>query len=126
MPPVEHVLETALYVDDLERSARFYESVFGFERIDSGERLIAMSVRERQVLLLFKKGASQDHDGTGRLHLAFSIQPAALAEWEEWLAKKGISIESRRSWERGGHSLYFRDPDRHLLEVVTPGCWSIY
>ena len=52
MPPVEQVLETALYVDDLERSARFYESVFGFERIDSGERLIAMSVRERQVLLL--------------------------------------------------------------------------
>ncbi len=26
----------------------------------------------------------------------------------------------------GGTSLYFRDPDGHLLELVTPGIWSIY
>jgi len=29
-------------------------------------------------------------------------------------------------WPRGGRSLYFRDPDQHLLELITPGCWSIY
>jgi hypothetical protein len=28
--------------------------------------------------------------------------------------------------EDGGEALYFRDPDRHLLEVVMPGVWSIY
>ena len=22
--------------------------------------------------------------------------------------------------------LYFRDPDEHLLELVSPGCWAIY
>jgi hypothetical protein len=27
---------------------------------------------------------------------------------------------------RGGEALYFRDPDGHLLEVVTPGIWNIY
>jgi len=26
----------------------------------------------------------------------------------------------------GGEALYFRDPDGHLLEVVTPGVWNIY
>ena len=27
-------------------------------------------------------------------------------------------------WEAGGRSLYFRDPDGHLLELATPGVWS--
>jgi len=25
----------------------------------------------------------------------------------------------------GGWSLYFRDPDRHLIELATPGTWSV-
>ena len=42
MPRIEGVLETSLYVDDLERSARFYQAVFGFEVIVTGERLCAL------------------------------------------------------------------------------------
>jgi catechol 2,3-dioxygenase-like lactoylglutathione lyase family enzyme len=88
--------------------------------------LIALRVADRQLLLLFKKRASVDHDGDGRLHLAFSIAPAALEEWEHRLRQHGVAIESRKTWERGGQSIYFRDPDQHLLELATPGVWSIY
>jgi len=38
----------------------------------------------------------------------------------------GITIELRKTWKYGGEALYFRDPDGHLLEVVTPGVWSIF
>lgn len=130
-PELAGVLETALYVDDPGRSTEFYRNVFGFEVILSIDRLTAMSIAGRQVLLLFKKGGSADlpvsaHDGSGQSHLAFAIGAKELAGWKTWLAEKGIIIEDTRTWERGGVSLYFRDPDGHLLEVATPGVWSIY
>ena len=55
---VDGILESALYVDDLDRSRAFYADLFGFETIDAGERLVALSVADKQVLLLFKRGAS--------------------------------------------------------------------
>jgi catechol 2,3-dioxygenase-like lactoylglutathione lyase family enzyme len=130
-PSTEGILESSLYVTDVTRSARFYERIFGFQVIsDFGGRGCAMKAGNAQVLLLFKKGASRStsspHDGDGELHLAFAISAAELAGWEAWLAQNGIAVEEKRAWELGGHSLYFRDPDRHLIEVATPGVWSIY
>jgi len=132
MPPkADGILESSLYVSDVSRSVRFYQETFGFAVISEfGERGCAMHAGPRQVLLLFKKGASRTfsspHDGGGELHLAFAIAATELAPWESWLQEKGIAIEEKRTWEEGGHSLYFRDPDRHLLELVTPGTWSVY
>ncbi len=130
-PKTDGILESSLYVSEVARSIRFYEEIFGFRVIkDFGERGCAMQAGTRQVLLLFKKGASRaitsPHDGDGELHLAFAISTADLAGWERWLDERGIAVEEKRSWELGGWSVYFRDPDRHLLEVATPGTWSIY
>ena len=134
-PKSEGILESALYVSDVERSARFYEKVFGFGVIaDFGERGCAMRAGARQVLLLFKKGGSRErssanqspHDGDGELHVAFAIAAEELAGWESWLKEKEIAVEEKRKWDLGGCSIYFRDPDRHLVEVATPGVWSVY
>lgn len=129
-PAIEGVVETSLYVSDMARSVKFYREVLGFESIDADERITAMSVGGRQVLLLCKKGASRDwtvpHGGDGELHLAFAIPRDQFQDWEQRLAEHGISIEHRRVWPRGGQSLYFRDPDRHLVELATPGVWSVY
>jgi len=136
-PQLTGVLETALYVDDVERARNFYQRVFGFEPMEGDHRLWAMSVEGRSVLLLIKKGSdSMPHqssgglipgtDGQGTLHLTFSIPAAELDAWEQWLAANGVAIESKVRWDRGGASLYFRDPDNHLLEVATPGVWPIY
>jgi catechol 2,3-dioxygenase-like lactoylglutathione lyase family enzyme len=118
-------------VSDVSRSIRFYQDIFGFSVIsDFGERGCAMQAGTHQVLLLFKKGASRTitspHDGDGELHLAFAIPSGELSNWESWLQQRDISVEEKRSWELGGCSLYFRDPDRHLLELATPGTWSVY
>jgi catechol 2,3-dioxygenase-like lactoylglutathione lyase family enzyme len=137
MPTVSGVLETGIYVDDVERAARFYRDVFGFEQITCDDRFCAFSVAGRQLLLLFKRGGTLEpfhhpggiippHDGSGQLHFAFSIAADELERWEKHLAAKGIAIESRVKWERGGWSIYFRDPDQHLVELATPGIWPIY
>lgn len=132
MPPkTDGLLESSLYISDVARSVRFYEDIFGFRVIkDLGERGCAMRAGERHVLLLFKKGGSRDmqtpHDGDGELHVAFAVASSELATWEAWLQTNGIAIEEKKKWDLGGWSLYFRDPDRHLVEVVTPGVWSIY
>ncbi|HUJ24300.1 MAG TPA: VOC family protein [Bryobacteraceae bacterium] len=131
------ILETGIYVEDVPRSADFYRSIFGFKQLESDDRFCALSVAGHDVLLLFKRGATlkpmampggilPPHDGSGQLHFAFSIPAADLAAWEQRLAQNSVAIESRVEWPRGGRSLYFRDPDGHLLELVTPGCWAIY
>ncbi len=76
-------------------------------------------------MLLFKRGTTPDTDGVGAIHIAFGIARSDLTTWEHWLAERGISIELRKTWKYGGEALYFRDPDGHLLKVVTPDVWSI-
>lgn len=137
MPGVTGVVETCLYVDDLERAARFYEDVCEFKKLIGDERFCALSVADRNVLLLFRQGATLEpiptpggtippHNGAGNQHVAFAIPASAEADWLRRLAERGVAVESTVAWPRGGRSIYFRDPDRHLLELITPGCWSIY
>ena len=137
MPNQNGILETSLYVEEMDRSQRFYQEVLQFQKLVSDERFCAFQAAQHQVLLLFKKGASKQpmvieggvippHDASGQMHLAFAISDHELSRWEEWLREHQIVIESKVRWERGGQSIYFRDPDGHLLELVTPGCWAIY
>jgi catechol 2,3-dioxygenase-like lactoylglutathione lyase family enzyme len=137
MPEITGILETGVYVDDVARSADFYKTLFGFQVITQDDRFCALSVAGKDLLLLFRRGATltpkelpggvlPPHDGSGQLHFAFSIPAAALEEWEERLAAHHIPIESKMLWPLGGRSLYFRDPDSHLVEPATPGTWPIY
>ena len=135
VPKVNRILETSLYVSDLDISQAFYERVLGFEVMLRDHRMCALAVPGRQALLLFKLGASvrpsvtpygliPPHDGQGRQHLCFSIDRSDLDAWQTHLEHSGVVIESRLDWATGGASLYFRDPDDHSIEVGTPGLWS--
>jgi catechol 2,3-dioxygenase-like lactoylglutathione lyase family enzyme len=133
-PRLSHILETSLYVSDLDVSREFYQRVLGGEVFLQDARMCALGVAGGGVLLLFIRGGSAEpsetpngtipsHDGQGVLHLAFAIPRCELDAWEAHLAAEDITIESRITWPRGGTSLYFRDPDGHSVEVATPGLW---
>jgi len=137
MPSLLGVLETVLYVEAFERACPFYENVLGLKTVYQDARLRAYDVGSRGLLLLFLRGSSLEtvhmpggtippHDGSGPVHIAFSIAASELAAWEKKLGEEGVAIEGRTTWPRGGKSLYFRDPDGHLLELATPGLWPGY
>lgn len=137
MPRLDGILETALYTDDMDRAREFYEGALGLKPIFSDNRLCAYGVAARSVLLIFRRGSATQtvtmpggtipgHDGAGPLHVAFAIGKDELARWEQRLAAHGVAIEGATHWSRGGKSIYFRDPDGHLLELATPGLWSVY
>lgn len=134
---LKRVLETALYVDDLRWSREFYETVLLVKPLSANERVCAYDIGGHNILLLFKRGATLEpvitstgtipsHDGSGPLHIGLAISEDELGAWEDHLIAQSVTIEARMSWSRGGHSIYFRDPDGHLLELATPGLWQTY
>jgi catechol 2,3-dioxygenase-like lactoylglutathione lyase family enzyme len=135
-PRVRRVLETALDCEDLPRCAAFYRNLLGVRPMVEMDRLVAIDAGEGTVLLLFQKGAPSSvmlpgglvpaHESAGPGHFALAIDADQLQAWEARLTELGIAVESRVTWERGGVSLYFRDPDNRLVELATPGLWPSY
>ena len=131
------ILETCLDVTDLNRARDFYAGLFGYSVMKSDERFCAFSAGEQQILILFRRGSDPHgtvlpfgkippHGSNGQAHVGFRIPRESLAAWQALLAERGIPVESSFTWLTGGTSVYFRDPDGHLLELLTPGVWPIY
>jgi len=136
-PTLTGIVETGLTVADVERSVAFYTRVFGLKVMFRDFRMAALDVVPGQVLLVFLVDHSREgthvpggfipgHDATGHSHFAFSITAATLDSWREKLVAENVEIESTVIWPRGAVSLYFRDPDGNLGELVTPGLWANY
>jgi len=130
------VLETSLYVNDLDRALAFYEGVLGLRRIEdgyfAGGRGAALQVGHGpSVLLLFRAditragGELPAHGTTGAGHLAFRVEPDDLPLWRQRLRERGVPIE--REFAFGDHppSIYFRDPDGNSLELAVAEIWAL-
>jgi catechol 2,3-dioxygenase-like lactoylglutathione lyase family enzyme len=129
---VEHVLETCLYVGDLDAAEAFYRDVLGLELVSrqAGRHLFFRC--GKQMLLLFNPVESArvgehfpPHGATGLGHVAFGVGEATLAEWMRQLERCQVAIERVIDWPGGGQSVYFRDPAGNSLELATPRIWGI-
>jgi catechol 2,3-dioxygenase-like lactoylglutathione lyase family enzyme len=136
MPKLDRILETALYVDDLDVADAFYAETMGLERVLATPTFHAFKVGRQTILLLFLRGASRStqtlpggtippHDGSGPSHLCFGIASSELAAWRSALGSNAVAIEGEVLWPGGAESIYFRDPDGHMLELMTPGLWPL-
>jgi catechol 2,3-dioxygenase-like lactoylglutathione lyase family enzyme len=136
-PRISGLLETSLYVADLDRAAAFYEGVLGLRVMLRSPRLVALDAGRQGVLLLFLAGATSadvveaggtipGHEGAGRLHMAFAVPAEDLDAWRARLATAGVALTGEMAWARGGVSLYIADPDGHVVELATPGLWPNY
>jgi len=125
------VLETCLYVDDLEAAERFYVDVLGLTLVTRRPGRHVFLRCGQQMVLLFDPLACQSvegeippHGARGPGHVAFAAGNADLPNWRERLSGFGIPIERLITWPGGGQSLYLRDPAGNSLEFASPRIWG--
>ena len=135
------LVEAALFVEELPRACDFYEQVLGLGKVKASDTGCVFRVADQRYLLIISrkaahtpnKTASGDvlppvalahHDGRGPGHIAFGISKDEVDSWRERLAKHDVDLLSEISWETGARSLYFRDPDGHMIELATAGIWE--
>ena len=129
---IRAVVETAIYVDDLQAAESFYRTVLGLPVIGKEPgRHVFFQVGEASVLLAFLAEATlkgdqlPPHGATGPGHFALGIDAESFDAWRMLLQGHGVTIEKEVEWPRGGKSLYFRDPAGNSVELVTPGVWGL-
>ena len=116
MRPIDRVLETILYVDDLAAAERFYGDVLGLQLDSRKDGLFVFFKCGDGMLLLFEPRAASTgrnvpaHGAHGPGHACFAVAENDLDDWKAHLADAGVTIEQEMAWPRGGRSFYFRDP----------------
>lgn len=127
-PRITGILETVLYVADVDRAERFYRDVMGltqigkepgrhvFFRVGSGVLLLFRAQTTRQA------GSLPPHGADGEIHVCFTTSPAEYARWKPRIQEHGIAILQETEWAQG-RSFYFRDPDGNLLELANADIW---
>ena len=124
------VLETVLYVDDLDAAGRFYGDVLGLDEVSRRPGLFVFFALEAQMLLLFVAEAAAAstnvpaHGAVGPGHVCFAVADDDLDAWARRLEEHGVSIEQWQDWPKGGRSFYFRDPSGNSLELASPRIWG--
>lgn len=131
------ILETALYVTDLDAAEKFYGKVLGLERIARVDGRHVFFRCGQGVLLLFNAEATSvppaagarlpvpPHGTQGQGHVCFSASAEEIGLWKARLQAGGIAIEADFEWPQGGRSIYFRDPSGNSLEFSEPRIWGL-
>jgi catechol-2,3-dioxygenase len=141
MPPkLGQIVETILYTSDAAQLAQWYIEIFAITPFLSTPTVVGFSLPNNTILLLFSRssttadkvfpsGTIPKHGcetGLGQ-HIAFACKDREeLGEWEKWFEEKGVEVLGKMEWEKGGRSVYVRDWEGHVIEVMTRGVWDVY
>lgn len=130
----EQILETCIYVDDLDEAEKFYRDILGLELIGKTDGRHIFFRLGRSVFLIFNPKVTNDpntehdvptHGAIGQCHTAFAVKDNEIDEWRDHLSAKGVAIEKEIPVNSVGISLYFRDPAGNSIELGTPAIWGI-
>jgi catechol 2,3-dioxygenase-like lactoylglutathione lyase family enzyme len=117
---IDHV---ALSVRDVERSAQWYIDVLGFEKryADVWGGVPTFIGKGTTAIALFPARNRDSKDSAPAkiriLHLAFRADRKNFLAAQDDLKRRGIRFEFQD--HEISHSIYFRDPDGHELEITT-------
>jgi catechol-2,3-dioxygenase len=121
---LEGLDHAALAVRDVERAANWYVEVLGFERrfegvwkgppvfVGLGQTALALFPAKTE-----EANPLPDHAATRILHLALRADHKNFLAAQRDLTSRGIAFHFAD--HEISHSIYFRDPDGHELEITT-------
>ena len=125
------IKETCLYLHDLVKAKKFYNEVIGLPVISYVPEKHIFFRAGNSVLLCFNpedsktKKSPPAHYGGGAQHFAFEVRKSDYAQAKKEIISKGIMIIDEVTWQSGGESFYFEDPEGNILEVVPDsGIWD--
>ncbi|HEX9749764.1 MAG TPA: VOC family protein [candidate division Zixibacteria bacterium] len=129
-PRLNHLIETVIYAEDLDKAERFYRDVLGLRRFSASAAhrffavghtvLLAFDPRESSVQLNLPQ-----HGTTGSGHFAIQIDPDQYDPWLRHLTSHGVIIEKEHVWPKwSARSIYFRDPAGNAVELITRPAWE--
>ncbi|MEM8570790.1 MAG: VOC family protein [Pseudomonadota bacterium] len=134
-PGPARILETAVYVDDLDAAEGFYGDLLGLEKVGRvGNRHIFYRCGQGMLLVFNPKETVAPpqnpalpvppHGSIGEGHMCFGADAAALDAIIAHLQSAGIEIEADFNWPNGARSIYVRDPAGNSIEFSEPRLWG--
>jgi catechol 2,3-dioxygenase-like lactoylglutathione lyase family enzyme len=124
MLTLEGIDHVALAVPDVERSAAWFIEVLGFERLhkEMWDGVPAFVGKGTTAIALFPRqprdsATKSDPGGVDMLHLALRADRRNFLDAQEDLKKRGIKFTFED--HEISHSIYFRNPDGHRIEITT-------
>jgi len=135
MRPPRHILETALYADDLDAAERFFGDLIGLEKIARvGDRHVFFRCG-KGVLLIFNPDETVKpptdpsmpvpvHGSRGAGHVCFGVTAEELDAIRRTMRNAGVAIDADFRWPGGARSIYVRDPAGNSIEFAEPRLWG--
>ena len=124
MLKIEALDHVALAVRDVERSARWYADVLGFKQEhkgmwDGGPIFVGNGAAAIALFPVRDKGVPTSHDRAAvrTLHFAFRANRENFLRAQDELKNRAIPFDFQD--HEISHSIYFRDPDGHEIEITT-------
>ncbi|MEO9780367.1 MAG: VOC family protein [Sedimentitalea sp.] len=129
------ILETALYVDDLDAATGFYQGLLGLEAFQTVPGRHVFFRIGKAVLLVFNPDATEQptqnprlpvppHGARGPGHVCFAMPRDQIDAMRARLIAAGIEVDTEFDWPNGAHSLYVRDPAGNSVEFAEPWLWE--
>ena len=136
MHPPRHILETALYADDLDAAESFFGGLLGLEKIARiGNRHVFFRCGDG-VLLIFNPDETEKppsdpampvpvHGSRGAGHVCFGASAEELDSIRQAMLDAGVAIDADFRWPGGARSIYVRDPSGNSIEFAEPRLWGL-